>query len=262
MTISPTKIFFAMVLAAGAIAACGGGNANKAPPLAPDPTTPPTDIAEGDAGEPPLLENPYAAADAGATTAPSGTASASTDPPATEKSSVPGSEDSARTLLTQFVVPSADHAALTRSLRPTKNDYKALFDAPTASKVESAQAKDWSSNKAVIKPKTGQTEVKLWSATGTELANGTGNAKEFPGGYKKIAKHLAPNAVFFRFKFVETGKETGTAYDGLAYVNGHWVITPKPWRALEGKGGMDDDGDAPAKQSTPAKKKPKGGKKK
>src|SRR5690606_9226881 len=101
-------------------------------------------------------------------------------------------------------------------------------------------AKDWDSNKAVIKPKPGQTEVKVWSATGADLANGTGNAVEFPGGYKKIAKHLAPTVLFFRFKFVEAGKETGTAYDGLAFINGHWVIAPKPWRAIEGKsGGME-----------------------
>ena len=45
-------------------------------------------------------------------------------------------------------------------------------------------------NKAVIKPKPNQTEVKVWSATGGDLASGKGNAKEFPAGYKKVAKHL------------------------------------------------------------------------
>jgi hypothetical protein len=94
-----------------------------------------------------------------------------------------------------------------------------------------------------IKPKPNQTEVKLWSATGTDLAAGKGNAKAFPRGYKKIAKHLAPGVTFYRFKFVESGKDTGTAYDGLAFVNGHWVIAPKPWRALEGGKANDRDDD-------------------
>src|SRR5262245_15725340 len=37
-------------------------------------------------------------------------------------------EDGAQRLLKQFVAPDADHAALTRSLRPTAGDYRAMFD--------------------------------------------------------------------------------------------------------------------------------------
>jgi hypothetical protein len=175
-----------------------------------------------------------------------------------------GNEEGAKTLLAQFVAPNADHAALTKSLKPTSADYKALFDEATAAKIESAQAKDWESGKAAIKPGEGQTEVKIAGATGADLAAGKGAAKEFPGGYKKVAKHLAPAVMFFRFKFVKPGEENGTAYDGLAFVNNHWVIAPKPFRALEGKGsGLDE---APAEESAPAKKggkpkKPKGKKK-
>lgn len=239
------------LLAVG-LAACGGGAKNVA--VAPEPAPAAADAgsdeatsdagvaqADDDAGAaqavtslPPLP--PSAPADAGA-------------PPAKPT----GGEDGARALLAQFVAPTADHAALTKSLRPTTPDYRALFDARTAAKIEAAQAKDWDSNKAVIKPKPSQTEVKVWAATGAELAHGDGNAKEFPGDYKKLAKHLVPTATYFRFKFVEPGKETGTAYDGLAFVNGHWVIVPKPWRALEAKHASSDD-DEPEK---PVKKKPK-----
>jgi hypothetical protein len=170
-----------------------------------------------------------------------------------------GNEEGAKAMLAQFVAPNADYLALTRSLRPTKEDYVTMFDAKTASKVEASQAKEWNTNKAVIKPKPGQTEIKVWAATGAELAKGTGNAKEFPAEYKKLGKHLAPALTFFRFKFVEPGKDTGTAYDGLAFVQGHWAIAPKFWKALEGKGAKDDDSDA---SPPPAKTKPKGGKKK
>ncbi|MBX3230381.1 MAG: hypothetical protein KIT84_03395 [Labilithrix sp.] len=173
-----------------------------------------------------------------------------------------GDEEEARQLLAQFVAPDADHVALTRSLRPSTNDYKALFDAATAPKIESGQSKDWASGKAAIRPGQGQTEVKIASATGADLAAWTGNAKEFPAGYKKLGKHIAPNATFYRFKFVEPGKDTGTAYDGLAFVNGHWVIAPKPFRALEGKGAGLDEEPAAEEPAKPAGKKPKGKKKK
>lgn len=173
-----------------------------------------------------------------------------------------GSEDGAKTLLAQFVAPGADHLALTKSLKPTSADYKALFDGPTAAKVESTQAKDWESGKAAIKPKDGQTEVKVTSATGADLAAGKGAEKEFSGEYKKFGKHILPTATLYRFKFVKPGEEKGTAYDGLAFVNNHWVIAPQPYRALAGKSsGLDEPGadEAPPKGS----KKPKGkGKKK
>ena len=238
------------------LVACGGAR-GKGQPMVADPAAASADDTGGEKlGEP-------GDADGGAVAATEADATGSGEKPATEAAPsgaaiLQGNEEGARALLTQFVGPNADHVALTRSLRPTTNDYKTLFDAQTASKVEAGQAKEWNSNKAVIKPKAGQTEVKIWSATGADLAKGAGSAKEFPGGYKKMGKHLAPSMLFFRFKFVEPGKDTGTAYDGLAFVNGHWVIAPKPWRALEGKGGgMDEDTDAPA-ASTPAKPKPKG----
>lgn len=173
-----------------------------------------------------------------------------------------GTEEGAKALLAQFVAADADHVALTRSLKPTTNDYKALFDSETAKKVETGQSKDWASGKAAVRPKQGQTEVKLTSATGADIASWSGNAKEFPAGYKKIGKHLSPTVTFFRFKFVEPGKDTGTAYDGLAYVNGHWVISLHPYLALEGKAMGPDEGSDETPPAKPAGKKPKGKKKK
>lgn len=158
--------------------------------------------------------------------------------PASSDTAAGGSEESARTLLKQFVDPKADHASLSKSLRPTSADYKAMFDASTAPKIEASHAKDWDAGRMVIKPKDAkQSEIKLWGATGAELASGGGNASQFPGGYKKIAPHLAPTVTFYAFKFVQPGKETGMAYDGLAFVNGHWVIAPKPWHGLGDGGG-------------------------
>jgi len=243
------RVALSWMLAVGlAVAACGGGGGGKGTPLVADPSA---SSSGDDAGDP---NDTFSDNDGGAP------ASSPGDSPS-GAAILQGNEEGARALLAQFVAPTADHSALTRSLRPTTSDYKSLFDAATAPKIEAAQAKDWDSNKAVIKPKAGQTEIKIWSATGADLAAGKGAAKEFPGGYKKVAKHLSPAVLFFRFKFVEAGKDAGTAYDGLAFINGHWVIAPKPWRAIEGKGGGIDDGESdgatPAPGPTP---KPKGGK--
>lgn len=245
---------WAIVVMSAWVVACGGGAGGKREPMVADPT-PSAEVEESSAD---------VATSEGKGDGERGEARAS-EPSDKPPSSVilQGNEDGARALLEQFVASNADHLALTRSLRPTSNDYKTLFDAKAAAKIEAAQAKDWDSNRAVIKPKPGQTEIKVWGATGSDIAKGTGNAREFPADYKKVAKHLSPTVLFFRFKFVEPGKDTGTAYDGLAFINGHWVIAPKPWRALEGKtGGMEDEAEKPSAEKPAAKKKPKGGKRK
>lgn len=236
------------------VAACGASGGSQKPMVA-DPAA----SSGGESSELSALSGP--AADGGVS--PSSDLSPLPADPSTETEGMPASlqptassanEEGARTLLLQFVAPNADHVALTGSLRPTSEDYKAMFDAKTATKVEASQAKEWNSHKAVLKPKKGQTEVKLWSATGTELAQGTGPAKDFPADYKKIGKHLNASLLFYRFKFVEPGKDTGTAYDGLTYVNNHWVIAPKSWRALESKDTKEEE-EKPAAASS---KKPKG----
>ena len=92
----------------------------------------------------------------------------------------------ARALLKQFVSPNADHAALTRSLRPTTSDYKALFDAPGRGEDRGRageglgleQGRHQAEARARPRSRSG-------ARRGADIAKGDGNAKEFPGGYKK-----------------------------------------------------------------------------
>ena len=84
----------------------------------------------------------------------------------------------------------------------------------------------------VIAPQYGQTEIKLFAATTEDLREGKGNARECPGGWKRVAPHLKPHQTWYRFEFVPPGGDVGTAFDGLTFVNSHWVITPKPWQGL------------------------------
>ncbi len=181
-----------------------------------------------------LTETTNAAASAAATAATNPAASAGTTAGAAVAGATgeKGDEAGARALLTKFLAPGADRAALTKPLRPTKADYAALFDAPTAGKLQPQYDEHWDKEPMVIEPKAGQTELKLWAATSEDLQQGKGNAREFPGGWKKVAPHLTAHQTWYRFKFVKPGEDLGMAFDGLTFVNGHWVMCPKPWHGL------------------------------
>lgn len=144
----------------------------------------------------------------------------------------PGTEAGATSLLKEFVKPGADHAALSKQLRPTAADYAAVFEADVSTKVAAIYDPAWEAGQMVVAPKAGQTELKVFSATSEEMKSWTGNAAEFPGGWKDVAPKLKAGLKIYRFKFVEPGKDLGMAFDGLIYVNGNWRVFPKPWRAL------------------------------
>jgi len=145
----------------------------------------------------------------------------------------PGTLEGATKLVLQFTDPDINKAALTRLLRPKGKDYKSVFQGKAAKQAYEGYLSPWDQGKIVIRPKPGQDKVLLWSATTAELQQGTGDAPVFPGGYQRVAPHLKKGLTFYRFKFVRPGDELGYAWEGLVYVNGHWVIFPKPWRVIK-----------------------------
>ncbi len=145
-------------------------------------------------------------------------------------SSYPGTEAGARELLSEFLKSGADHAALSKPLRPTTADYQAVFDADFARSAETTYTSAWDSGQMIIAPKPGQTELKLESATSEDLKSWNDKALAFPGGYKDVAAKFKDGLTIYRFKFVKPGEDLGMAFDGLIYVNRQWRIFPKPWR--------------------------------
>lgn len=135
--------------------------------------------------------------------------------------------------LKEFLKPGADHAALSKQLRPTTADYAEVFDPDLSTKLEALYGPAWDAGQLVVAPKPGQSELKLFSATSDEMKSWTGTAAGFPGGWKQVAPKLKSGFTIYRFKFVEPGKDLGMAFDGLIFVNGNWRIFPKPWRAME-----------------------------
>ncbi len=141
-----------------------------------------------------------------------------------------GDFSGAQDLVLQFTQPNADHAALTRQLKPSKEDYSAIFaNEEMASKAETTYEGVWSSPDAVIKPKPGQTNIKLVSIKTDDIQKGL-DISSFPGGYKDAGALFKPGLTLYKFDFKEPDAEFGMAYDALVYVNGHWRFIPKPWR--------------------------------
>jgi hypothetical protein len=135
-------------------------------------------------------------------------------------------------LLAKFVAPGADLATLSKSLRPTHADFQALFDPQAATKLEAAYGPDWDRGSIVIAPKVGQSTFKVSSATVADLNTGANPASAFPRGYLRVAPHMVTGHTWYRVEFLKPGEAAGMAFDGFTFVNGHWVIVPKPWRAL------------------------------
>ncbi len=145
-----------------------------------------------------------------------------------------GEEAEARAILEPFLKPGADLPGLSKQLRPSTADLAAIFEADLAGKADKIYGPAWDAGQLVLAPKPGQTALLLASATSEELKAGAPPAKEFPGGWAKVTGQLKPGLRFWRFKFVEPGKDLGMAFDGLVKVNGHFVIVPKPYRLLGG----------------------------
>jgi hypothetical protein len=153
--------------------------------------------------------------------------------PAAGAAGPPAADQEARALLQAFVKPGADHAALSRRLRPTKADYEAVFSKDLAAKLQAMYDPAWDQGVLVIKGKPGQSEVLVWGADSQDLQGWTAAASQrFPGGWKDVGAKVRPGQRLYAFKFVEPGQTLGMAFDGLCKVNGEWRIFPKPWRAL------------------------------
>ncbi|CAN5656297.1 hypothetical protein BH09MYX1_BH09MYX1_03170 [soil metagenome] len=150
------------------------------------------------------------------------TATAATGSPTSE-----GTEADAKATLEKFLAPGADTSALTKELKPTSRDYATVFGA-SAAKAEAYYTTLWSDPKLAVGPKSGQTALILFASTTDTVTKSPG---DFPSNYTKA--QLTAGMPIYAWKFVEPGKTIGMAFDGLVFVNGHFALFPKPWKATE-----------------------------
>lgn len=155
---------------------------------------------------------------------------ATADPPPALASAA-GSAAEAEELLRRFLQPGADLPALTAALKPAPEDVRAVYAEPLASQLIETYATMFTPG-VQIGPKPDQTELILVHTTTGQLKSTWPGDGEFPGGYGKVLRYFVGDQPIVRFKFVEPGETLGLAFDGLIFVNGGWVLMPKPWRVL------------------------------
>lgn len=146
------------------------------------------------------------------------------------KDQYPGTAEGLKKLMGEFVASPDNAEKLSLKLRPTTEDYEAVFEGDFAKKAENTYKEHWDKGNLTLKGKPGQSEIHIESVTSDDLKAKSEKADAFPGGWLKIAPNLKPGITIYLVRFTEPGKEHGMRFDGLVHVNGRWRIFPKPWR--------------------------------
>jgi hypothetical protein len=150
-------------------------------------------------------------------------------------SKYPGTDDGAKQLVTDLRT-STDAAGMTKALRPTSADYKAVFTDELAAKAESGYSKLWSDPKIAISADPENTEIIINKATTDDIKAWTNDVKmSFPGGYQKVGPFFNPGLTVYQWKYIKPSETSGMSFDGLIYVNNHWAWFPKPYRIAKGE---------------------------
>ena len=136
-------------------------------------------------------------------------------------------------LLSRFVDPAfaGQIGDLARALQPQPDDYAKVFTAEVAEQVKAAYKVFWET----LPPwpvRKEQTQLHVHAARVEDFLEETPRGRQFPGGYKSIAKYLVPGPIWVCWKHTEPGRESGLAFDGLVSLEGRFAWFPKPWKML------------------------------
>jgi hypothetical protein len=117
------------------------------------------------------------------------------------------------------------------TLRPGADDYARAFVPEAVDEARNAYEALWATPPRVVRPGR-DTTLECHVAPAGMLAWDNPLSRSFPGGYAAIASLLQPQRVWVAWKSIERGRDAGMAYDGLVWLEDHWVWFPKPYRVL------------------------------
>jgi hypothetical protein len=123
-------------------------------------------------------------------------------------------------------------AARLAALRPRPEDYAKVFTADAAEAARDAFTRFWEASPPVRAPDSAQTELSLWVAPAGMLDEENLLSRQFPGGYRGLARWLNPHRVWLAWRFSKPGAIGGLSYDGLVWCDDHWAWFPRPYLVL------------------------------
>jgi Immunity protein 49 len=119
-----------------------------------------------------------------------------------------------------------------QQLIPQDTDFSQVFVGEALEIARRAYRELWSQGLHVQKPTSGQSEIQCYASPAGMLDEPNELSAPFPQGYQAIAPWLNPHRVWVAWKYVQPGEQAGLAFDGLVWVDDHWVWFPKPYRVL------------------------------
>lgn len=121
------------------------------------------------------------------------------------------------------------------SLRPRDEDYGKAFVPSSVQAAREGYAAVWAQLPRLGRASRDSRIVPRLAPAGM-LADENDLSWHFPGGYRSIAGLLQPQRVWAAWKVIEPGRDAGTSYDGLVWLDDHWAWFPKPYRVLGPRG--------------------------
>jgi hypothetical protein len=122
----------------------------------------------------------------------------------------------------------AEQVERARRLQPRPEDYALVFRPDVVERARRAYGALWR-RPAAWPIRDDQTILRVAMATAAQLADGTGTAGEFPGGYREAAHLLRGDSVWVSGELVKPGDAHGLALDGFVPIGGRWCWFPRPW---------------------------------
>lgn len=117
-------------------------------------------------------------------------------------------------------------------LIPQDHDYAQVFVPEMVETARAGYSKLWDKALPLQRPDSTQTEIHCSLSPAGMLQDDNELSYHFPRGYRTIANYLNPHRVWLSWQYSAPGQASGLSFDGLVWLNDHWVWFPKPYRIL------------------------------
>jgi len=118
------------------------------------------------------------------------------------------------------------------ALCPRSEDYAKVFTEDAVEIARVAFTRFWDVPPPFRAPDHTQTELSLWVSPAGMLGEPNLLSRQFPTGYRGLARWLNPHRVWLAWRFAKPGEIGGLTYDGLVWCDDHWAWFPRPYLVL------------------------------